>query len=197
MPSMDIGYPIQIMSKQVFFLRIFVLKQNKKTKKKGKYFYNQFVSVIVAHRLGRTFPKSGQTVVVHYTGTFDNGEVFDSSRTRNKPFKFAIGKGEVIKGWDEGVAQVSITRKTNKNCKCNTRRPFASIDTQAIYLFNSFHIFFCFSFSVVGWRTRQINLFTRLCLRCTRSSRHHSTKCNFNIRCRINSSRIEFSFRNC
>lgn len=58
--------------------------------------------------LGSHFPKSGQTVVVHYTGTLDDGTVFDSSRTRGKPFKFVIGRGEVIRGWDEGVALVKI-----------------------------------------------------------------------------------------
>ncbi|XP_078205997.1 peptidyl-prolyl cis-trans isomerase FKBP1B isoform X2 [Callithrix jacchus] len=55
---------------------------------------------------GRTFPKKGQTCVVHYTGMLQNGKKFDSSRDRNKPFKFRIGKQEVIKGFEEGAAQL-------------------------------------------------------------------------------------------
>ncbi|CAN7977515.1 unnamed protein product, partial [Ixodes persulcatus] len=42
-------------------------------------------------------------------GTLANGQQFDSSRDRGKPFKFRIGKGEVIRGWDEGVAQATTS----------------------------------------------------------------------------------------
>ena len=60
-------------------------------------------------------PQTGQTCVMHYTGWLyhngTKGAKFDSSLDRGEPFEFAIGQGQVIKGWDEGVASMKVGGK--------------------------------------------------------------------------------------
>jgi len=60
-------------------------------------------------------PKTGQTCVMHYTGWLyvngAKGQKFDSSVDRKEPFEFQIGRGMVIKGWDEGVASMKVGGK--------------------------------------------------------------------------------------
>jgi len=60
---------------------------------------------------GKTYPKSGDTVTIHYVGTLLDGKKFDSSRDRGKPFVTQIGVGKVIRGWDEGVPKLSLGEK--------------------------------------------------------------------------------------
>jgi peptidylprolyl isomerase len=90
------------------------------------------VAYVIAHRAGRTEnerttasglkytdivegtgdnPRAGQTVVVHYLGTLENGKKFESSYDRNQPAEFKIGVGAVIKGWDEGLMTMKVGGK--------------------------------------------------------------------------------------
>ena len=77
---------------------------------------------------GRTFPKRGQTCVVHYTGMLEDGKKFNSSQDRNKPFKFVQGKQEVIRGWEEGVAQMSVGQRAKLSPQT---MPMVPLGTQA------------------------------------------------------------------
>lgn len=58
--------------------------------------------IVVNQGSGKT-PERGQMTIVHYTGFLPNGNIFDSSVQRNQPFRFVVGEGQVIPGWDEGV----------------------------------------------------------------------------------------------
>ena len=56
-------------------------------------------------------PKTGDRVTVHYTGWLTDGSKFDSSVDRGQPFVFTIGRGQVIGGWDQGVATMKVGDK--------------------------------------------------------------------------------------
>ena len=56
-------------------------------------------------------PKHGDTVTVHYTGWLTDGTKFDSSVDRHDPFAFVLGTGQVIAGWDQGVAAMRVGEK--------------------------------------------------------------------------------------
>ena len=56
-------------------------------------------------------PKRGDTVSVHYTGWLMDGSKFDSSVDRHEPFSFVLGTGQVIQGWDQGVAKMRVGDK--------------------------------------------------------------------------------------
>jgi FKBP-type peptidyl-prolyl cis-trans isomerase len=69
-------------------------------------------------------PQSGKIVTVHYTGwlmtrTGEKGAMFDSSHKRGQPFQFILGRGQVIKGWDEGIAQLVVGDKARLTIPAN------------------------------------------------------------------------------
>jgi len=67
-----------------------------------------WIKEVVTPGDGKTFPKKGDIVVMHYVGKLANGKVFDSSRQRGQPFRTVIGVGRLIKGWDEGIPTMSL-----------------------------------------------------------------------------------------
>ena len=71
---------------------------------------------VLAKGTGEDRPDKGSEVTVHYTGTLLDGTKFDSSVDRGDPFKFKLGVGQVIKGWDEGVASMLKGEKAILTC---------------------------------------------------------------------------------
>jgi hypothetical protein len=76
---------------------------------------------IVEYGAGEAKPARGQTVTAHYDGRLTSGAQFDASRKRGKPFNFRVGIGQVISGWDVGMASMVRHRST----KCHAPRPRA------------------------------------------------------------------------
>ena len=76
---------------------------------------SEFKVELLNEGTGPTCPPGSQ-VTVHYHGTLEDGSVFDSSVTRNEPFKFQVGVGQVIKAWDEGIVQLQKGQKAILTC---------------------------------------------------------------------------------
>jgi FKBP-type peptidyl-prolyl cis-trans isomerase len=68
-------------------------------------------AILTPGKAGAAVAKAGDTVSVHYTGWLTSGKQFDSSLTRGKPFSFKLGAGQVIPGWDQGVAGMKVGEK--------------------------------------------------------------------------------------
>ncbi|CAN5670931.1 FKBP-type peptidyl-prolyl cis-trans isomerase [soil metagenome] len=66
------------------------------------------LTCVITRRSNGRHPRTGETVVVNYTGLLSNGVKFDSSLDRGQPFKFKLGEGRVIKGWDEGIEKLRV-----------------------------------------------------------------------------------------
>lgn len=75
----------------------------------------QLRKVIHAEGTGEQ-PKKGQEVSALYRGTLQNGDEFDSNQDRENPFKFTLGQGMVIKGWDEGFASMKVGERATLIC---------------------------------------------------------------------------------
>jgi len=67
-----------------------------------------WIKEVVTPGDGKSYPKKGDVVVMHYVGKLANGKVFDSSRQRGQPFRTVIGVGRLIRGWDEGIPTMSL-----------------------------------------------------------------------------------------
>ena len=95
-------------------LNAYVQENNIKVKptESGLYFIN------LKEGKGRN-PKEGQVVHVHYTGRLLDGTIFDSSYDHDKPIDFTLGKGQVIKGWDEGIAMLRKGGKAQLIIPCH------------------------------------------------------------------------------
>lgn len=69
------------------------------------------LQIEVTHEGTGTIAENGMQVQVHYTGTLQDGTVFDSSRTRGEPLAFVLGEGRVIQGWEQGIAGMRVGEK--------------------------------------------------------------------------------------
>jgi peptidylprolyl isomerase len=102
----------------IYTFNVYAQTKHRRTTRRSKSATSQRASPAITTPSGLTYlitkkgtgrqPKAGETVVLQYTGTLTNGVKFDSSRDNNQPFAFKLGAGQVIKGYDEGIAKLRV-----------------------------------------------------------------------------------------
>ena len=95
----------------VSFLAVFVyLRKNPSQDQNplGQNLIEDFNMQVIKEGSGEQAAKSGDILAVHYVGTLENGEKFDSSRDRGRPFEFTLGAKQVIPGWDLGLMGTKV-----------------------------------------------------------------------------------------
>lgn len=102
---------LKMTTKEILFVQSGWEKWKVEQKKIGYKFEPSGLGIKVLKEGTGEYPEKGKTVVVHYTGTLLDGKKFDSSHDRGQPFKFPLGQGRVIRGWDEGIAKLKIGTK--------------------------------------------------------------------------------------
>lgn len=95
---------LKITALEVLFLQEALAAWEVESRKFGYSYRDSGLGIKILKEGQGTLPEQGRPVSVHYVGYLEDGTKFDSSYDRNKPFSFTLGTGQVIKGWDEGIA---------------------------------------------------------------------------------------------
>ncbi|MFO7447786.1 MAG: FKBP-type peptidyl-prolyl cis-trans isomerase, partial [Ignavibacteriaceae bacterium] len=94
--------------KNIFFLLIVILSVVSLKAQSDTLVTGSGLKYIILKEGSGIKAEPNKAVEVHYTGRLMDGKVFDSSRERNMPLEFVLGAGQVIKGWDEGIALMNV-----------------------------------------------------------------------------------------
>jgi peptidylprolyl isomerase len=91
---------------------IFIMRPQQNTENQTmEQSQSELMVTVLQEGTGEAMLQPGQIAVVHYTGTLEDGVVFDSSLTRGQPFEFPYGTGSVITGWDQGLQNMKVGEK--------------------------------------------------------------------------------------
>lgn len=109
--SLAANTKLKITAQEILFLQKAVKAWEIESRKFGYTYRDSGLGIKMVEEGTGSLPESGKRVTVHYTGYLEDGTKFDSSLDRNKPFSFVLGAGQVIKGWDEGIALLPVGTK--------------------------------------------------------------------------------------